>query len=138
MAGIKDLGTLVSQMQPRLTPGEFVFVTRPTGKYGDEAELEPIGAFLENEGLTLIVPKIRADSTGAMYEGVFRMITLQVNSSLEAVGLTAIVADTLAKQGICANFIAAFHHDHLFVPTLRAEQATAALQQLASRPAGNW
>ncbi|MCB1704295.1 MAG: ACT domain-containing protein [Halioglobus sp.] len=61
------------------------------------------------------------------YESVFRCITLTVHSSLIAVGLTAAVSGTLAAHNISANIIAAFFHDHLFVPQEDAERALAAL-----------
>jgi hypothetical protein len=61
---------------------------------------------------------------------VFRRIALGVQSSLEAVGLTAAVAGALARQGISANMVAAFHHDHVFVPADRAEEALACLLDL--------
>jgi hypothetical protein len=53
-----------------------------------------------------------------------------VDSSLEAVGLTAAVAGALAAAGISANVVAAFHHDHVFVPADRGVEAMACLDRL--------
>ena len=53
-----------------------------------------------------------------------------MTSSLEAVGLTAAVAGALAAEGISANVVAAFHHDHVFVPAGRAAEAMACLARL--------
>ncbi|WP_255313374.1 ACT domain-containing protein [Oligella ureolytica] len=58
-------------------------------------------------------------------------MTLSVYSSLEAVGLTAAVASALAKEGISANVIAAYHHDHVFVPLDKANQAMQILTRLS-------
>ena len=58
-------------------------------------------------------------------------ITLQVHSSLAAVGLTARVAESLAERGISANMVAAFHHDHVFVPWPRRAEALIILENLA-------
>ncbi len=67
---------------------------------------------------------------------MFAWITLTVHSSLEAVGLTAAVANTLASAGIACNVLAGFHHDHLLVPIDRVDDAMAALSRLsASVPA---
>ena len=73
----------------------------------------------------------QAESSGLGPLPRFRMITLGVYSSLEAVGLTAAVADCLAQRGIAANVIAAYHHDHVFVPEGRAQEAFEALTALA-------
>jgi hypothetical protein len=59
------------------------------------------------------------------------MISLDVHSSLEAVGLTAAFATALGNEGISANVIAAYYHDHIFVPTADAERAVAALKALS-------
>ena len=58
-------------------------------------------------------------------------ITLQAHSSLAAVGLTARVAESLAAEGISANMVAAFHHDHVFVPWARRDEALIILDNLA-------
>jgi hypothetical protein len=60
-------------------------------------------------------------------------ITLGVQSSLAAIGLTARVAEALTARGISANMIAAFHHDHVFVPWERREEALATLETLSRR-----
>ena len=60
-------------------------------------------------------------------------ITFGVQSSLVAIGLTARVAAALAARGISANMIAAFHHDHVFVPWDRREEAMTALRELSER-----
>jgi hypothetical protein len=110
---------------------EFVFCTVKDGRYGDYTELSPIATFCEAEGLTLVLPKYRADKAGFRYESVFKGITLTVHSSLDAVGLTAVVSSTLAEHGISANVIAAYYHDHIFVQSERADEALAALSEFS-------
>jgi len=56
-----------------------------------------------------------------------------VHSSLEAVGMTAALAKALTEAGISANVVAAYHHDHIFVPWARRHDALAALEALARR-----
>jgi hypothetical protein len=107
--------------------GEYVFCTFAKARYGDHATLEPLAACAEPEGLTLVVPRSRADETGVSYESIFRGITLRVHSSLNAVGLTAVVSAALAEQGMSANIIAGYYHDHIFVQSEHAERAMAAL-----------
>jgi len=95
---------------------QYGFETLPDGSsLGDAFAL-----IREDEGVTRIGPG----------EGWAR-ITLGVESSLAAVGLTAQVATALAARGISANMIAAVHHDHVFVPWGQRDEAMIALQQLS-------
>ncbi|TIV96455.1 MAG: ACT domain-containing protein, partial [Mesorhizobium sp.] len=61
-----------------------------------------------------------------------RMITLDIHSSLEAVGFLAAITAKLAAADMGVNPVSAFYHDHLFVPAERAEEALAILGQLAA------
>jgi hypothetical protein len=117
-------------MHPKLSDKEFVFCC-VCGELGDYLALNPLATFVETEGLTLVLEKSTALSANLAFDASFRQITLSVHSSLEAVGLTAAVAEKLASKGISANVIAAYYHDHIFVPSMKAEQALSALQELS-------
>lgn len=132
MSGILDLDKLLKSMSPQLQSDEYVFCTVPQGDIAQYIALEPLGTFYESEGLTLIVLLEKAQQAGLAFEGKFKQITLQVHSSLEAVGLTAAVSAKLASAGISANVVAAYYHDHVFVPSEKANEALAALQTLSS------
>ncbi len=119
-------------MTPSLTEGEFVFCCLTGGRGGDHAELGAVATIVEDEGLTLILPRERAVEHGLAFASVFRRITLTVHSSLDAVGLTAAVSRQLTDHGISANVVAGYHHDHFFVHTERAEDALVALRALAA------
>ncbi len=133
MAGITKLELLLQNIAPVLATEEFVFCVIEEGSYGDLRELNPVGSFLEDEGLTLILEKSVAAKNGLFFECVFRKITLQVHSSLEAVGLTGRVAAALTERGISANVVAAHYHDHIFVPADRAQEALQALSLLSEQ-----
>lgn len=120
-------------MRPELVAGDYVFCSFADAHYGDHAELEPIGAVMESEGLTLIVPKCLAEQHGIEITGTFNKITLNVHSSLEAVGLTAAFAKVLTEQGISANVVAGYFHDHIFVQKDVAASAMNALMELSQR-----
>ena len=92
MSGETNLGILLRSMAPALQAGEYVFCTIPGANYGDHAELAPVASYREREGLTLVVPRENADAKGIDYGSVFRAITLNVYSSLDAVGLTAAIS----------------------------------------------
>ena len=122
-----DLATLIRSMSPRLRPGVFVFVSTNALHEG----VRPIMTFREAEGMTLIVPREQAAAAGLPAAFPSRMITLQIASSLEAVGFLAAITAELARAGIAVNPVSAFHHDHLFVPEARAEEAMAILRAMA-------
>ena len=131
MSGETQLHTILQMLEPQLLPDTFVFCTIPNGTYGDWAQTQPFASVLEKEGLTLIVTQAIADKEGLSYEGVFRCISLGVESSLEAVGLTACISTALTKHHICANVVAGYYHDHFFVPHERALEAVMVINSLA-------
>ncbi len=133
MAGIVDLDELLSSLSPQLADGEYVFCT-VDGPYSAFRHLKPIACFREAEGLTLVLPKAAARQAEIEFTEVFSLLTLQVHSSLAAVGLTAAVAAALAARGISANVMAAYYHDHIFVPVDKAAEALAALNELGKKP----
>ncbi len=132
MTGITDLSVLLSTLEPMLIEGEFVYATVPHDMVSDYLSLGPIGLFREAEGLTLILPKETADAAGLAASAPMRCITMMVHSALEAVGLTAAMATALTTAGISANVVAAYYHDHIFVPSADADRAVETLRALAA------
>jgi hypothetical protein len=130
MAGETALSTLIRNMSPQLNPGQYVFCT-----LDDAARLKgsvPLGSFREKEGLTVILERGEADRLCLSYDYTAAWITLQVHSSLSAVGLTAAFAGTLAQAGVSCNVVAGYFHDHLFVASADAERAVSTLRALAA------
>ncbi|MGV6805556.1 MAG: ACT domain-containing protein [Ruegeria sp.] len=120
---VKDTLDMIAGMDPVLTPGEFAFVRWDNELPWPDGTL---ASCVEDEGLSLVVP-IRHAPDDAIS---MRCITLRVHSSLEGVGLTAAVAGALAENGIAANMVAGFHHDHVYVPSSLAEAAVNILKRL--------
>ena len=130
MTGESDLTSLIRGMEPVLQDGVYVFVTLAPGAAAPSG-LQPRMVFQETEGTTLIVLQDQADSFGLAAEYPCRMITLNIHSSLAAVGFLAAVTSHLAGHGMGANPVAGYYHDHLFVPQDRAQDAMEALHALA-------
>ena len=131
MSGELDLKTLLNGLSASLVDGTFVFATLATRSLPHG--LAPRMMFQEAEGTTLILLKSQAEAHGLAYEFASRMITLNVHSSLEAVGFMAVIATELAQHGMGVNPVAGFFHDHLFVPEDRAQDAMRVLAELAAR-----
>lgn len=130
--GISDLADLLASLEPMLVEGEFVYATVPADRIEDYLPMQPIGLFFEAEGLTLILPREAAEAAGLAASAPLRCITITVHSSLEAVGMTAAMATALTKEGISANVVAAYYHDHIFVPTEDADRAIDAIRALSA------
>ena len=132
----KDLQELLDSLKPELLPDDYVFCSADDAFYGDYADVNPIASFQEREGLTLVMTKESADRYGLHYTSLHRCITLGVHSSLDVVGLTAAVATMLSRHQISANVIAAYYHDHVFVPSGRADEALALLDAAGTETNG--
>ena len=133
-AGESDLLTLIAQMSPALDDQVWAFVS--VDEVSSEYVVEHVLAtFRETEGTTLIVPWERAEEFDVCSEPMAR-ITLNIHSSLEAVGLTAAVSQALASEAISANVVAGFYHDHIFVPRTAGERAMACLRLLSAAAEG--
>ena len=85
MTGETDLTVLLSGLDARVREGEFVFATT-------ELDLPAEARIVEREGTTLVLRRADAEAAGVGFEAVFAWITLEVHSSLAAVGLTAAVS----------------------------------------------
>ena len=131
MTGERDLEKLLASMSPELMEGEYVFCTFQNAQYGDYLDLDPVAAIRESEGLTLIIPKRKADDKNINYESAFKRITLRIHSSLDAIGLTAAFSSKLTEHEISANVIAGYYHDHIYVQSDHAEKAMKALNEFA-------
>ena len=132
MPGETDLAILLASLDPVLDSREFGYALVPHGT-ALPAGLRPMGIFHEDEGVTLIAPASELAAAGiAALTGLARL-TMMVQSSLEAVGMTAAMATALTHAGISANVVAAYHHDHIFVPWNRRHEAVAVLRALADQ-----
>ncbi|WP_062465122.1 ACT domain-containing protein [Demequina soli] len=129
---VTDLAELIAGLSARLDPEAYVWASVPTVPEG----WDPVVTVRESEGMTVVLPEAQADALGLAYEFRSARITLEVLSALEAVGLTAAFARALADEGISANVVAGFHHDHIFVPWARRADALAALERLQSSARG--
>lgn len=124
----RSVSSLIKNISPELNSGEFVFCT-----VTDQKALEGINlicSFREKESITAILPRQAADERGLPYSFIAAWITLNVYSPLDSVGFTALFANALAKEGIGCNVVAAYYHDHVFVPVNEAERAMKVLQSL--------
>lgn len=134
---VRDTAAMISGMRPVLDDELYHFCSLPGRSHPVVAEA--LAVFQEDEGLSLILAERAARRLDLPTNMPMRRITLTVLSALDGVGLTAAVAGVLASEGIPCNMVAAYHHDHAFVPAQMAGRAMALLQELAgSAQGGTW
>ena len=129
LEGETDLDKILKTLSPELNPGEYIFHSTSDPSQFDAKDI--VGLFNEKEGVTVIISKELADRKKIPYQFIASWITLNVHSSLDAVGLTAAFATALTKENISANVIAAYYHDHIFVARKDVDKAMSVLIQLS-------
>lgn len=122
---MSGLGDMLRGMAPKLDTWPYEF--RHLSETGPSVPPGTFALIQEEEGPTLVAA-VEADGS----DSHFARITLSVHSDLKGVGLTAAVSGALADAGIACNVIAACHHDHLFVPWERREEAMEILTALSA------
>lgn len=129
MNGEKDLNILLKQMKPVLNSGEYVFASVLKSDIILRSDI--LFEFKEEEGITIVLEKNKADFLKIKYSFVCAWITLKIHSSLDAVGFTAAFSTALTKHNISCNVVAGFYHDHIFVDTKDAKKAMEILEHLS-------
>lgn len=128
--GETSLSTLLATLTTTLHPETYVFTT-----IRDAAKLPPLSEvqllFRESEGITVITTLDFATAHCLEYFFPSRMITLNVTSSLEAVGFMAVLATRLAEKNMGVNPVSGFYHDHVFVPLGREGEAVETLKEVS-------
>ena len=125
MVGEADLAVLLRSMEPELQGVAYGYAVTDLPVPAEFARIA------EPEGMTVIAPLAALATVGITPAETWARISLTVHSDLAAVGLTAAIARALADQGISANVVAGFYHDHVFVPWHRRDDAMLALQGLS-------
>jgi hypothetical protein len=97
-----------------------------------QADVDVQATIVESEGTTSVISTTDAARLGIAPEFVMAWLTLDVNSALDAVGLTAAVATALAQHGLACNVLAGYHHDHLLVSFDEQDRAIEVLRALAA------
>ena len=131
----RDRAAMIAGMNPVPDPVIYEFCTFAEGAVDAAtraaAQAAALASFVEDEGLSLILPQDAARRAGLAPGLAMARITLSVHSALDGVGLTAAVAGVLADHGIACKMVAAWHHDHVFVPAADAARALSLLRALA-------
>jgi hypothetical protein len=124
VSGESDLASMLETLSVSRRPGTFV-VSSSQNQVGVGDGVH--ATIVENEGVSVVADLGAANENGWAYDFECAWLTVDVHSSLDAVGLTAAVAERLASRGIACNVLAGFYHDHLLVAVDRADEAIASL-----------
>lgn len=129
MSGETNLRVLLRSMKPVLDEKPYGFAA-----LGDDETIQLDKAFAvirEDEGMTVVARSDVFANVNRQVPAEWARITLQIHSSLQAIGLTASFAAALGKANISANVIAGYYHDHIFVQWDNRQAAMDALLDLS-------
>lgn len=141
--GETNLNQLIRGMQPILEEDIYVFARLPRessrpGELLAQADAVALKMlFREREGWTAILTKSAAERLMIDYSFECRQITLNIHSSLEAVGFLAAITARLARLNIGVNPVSAYYHDHIFVPHGSEDAVVNELQLMRSDSASD-
>jgi hypothetical protein len=130
VTGADDLARILSGLTVTRRAGTYVYVSAPSGSVSGAA-----ATIAETEGTTYILEQAAADRAGLEWSFAAAWLTVEIQTALDAIGVTAALAGALAGAGIPGNVLAGFHHDHLLVPVERADDAISVLHGLREHPA---
>ena len=123
-----NLKNILKNLNPSLNEGRYVYCTVDNI---DEIPFSKIlFLFKETESITVVLRKEDAEAMNLGFSYVASWITLEVHSSLSAVGLTAKFSQALSDAGISCNVVAAYFHDHIFVDEKDESKAIEVLNGL--------
>lgn len=123
--GETDLAAMLATLSVQRRPGVFAYIAVQVPTPGLIAAAHAL--VKEGRLTTIVLPVDAAARAGQATDVQFAWLTLTVQSSLDAVGLTAVVSARLAAIGIPCNVLAGYHHDHLLVPVDRVDDAISIL-----------
>ena len=126
-----DINYILQNLSPQLNEGVFVFCTVDNTLNLEEIDIE--ASVIESEGRTIVLRKEIADQLNLSYNVIMSWITLNVNTSLELVGLSAIISKKFTDNDISYNPIAGYFHDHIFVPIKDTNMAIKLLHNLSQK-----
>jgi hypothetical protein len=128
--GETDLHVILKNLKLSVHEGEYVFCCLPDLLTVDIDMKEVKSMIREKEGVSVVVAQSYADALQLRYDFVASWITIDVHSSLSAVGLTAAISKALTHHSISCNVVAGFYHDHLFVSRTDCDRAVSILHSL--------
>ncbi len=128
--GVTNLDRLLKEMNPVLRDGTYSFCSIKEDQLSI-LSTKPLMVFREKEGVTVIVESDIQTESMRECDRNWKVITLTIHSSLNAVGLLAKISSELANHGISVNVVSAYFHDHLFVKASNATRTLEILNQLS-------
>lgn len=131
MESLHDLEESLAALNPQLG-GEYVFATVEEVP----PDVTPFAVIREAEGTTVVIRAVDAVERGLTATNLFTRITAGAVTSLNSVGVTATITQTIASRGIPCNVIAGYYHDHFFVPEESAQEVIAMMSRLSEHAKG--
>lgn len=131
--GETDLAAMLKTITVTVRPDTYVVVSLPLGQQAPRVGEDIAAVIMEDEGATVVTTLKQATHSGWDHHFVASWLTIQIHSSLEAVGLTAAFSRQLGRAAIPCNVIAGFYHDHILVPVDKTDAAVEVIESLSGQ-----
>jgi hypothetical protein len=132
MTAVRETNAMIAGMAPVALSGRWHFCTvAADDPRCDRLRLIARATLDETEGWSLILDEAAAVAEGMTTDMPMTQISLEVHSALDGIGLTAAISKALTEAELPCNIVAGYHHDHIFVPSGRADEAVALLRARA-------
>jgi hypothetical protein len=118
------------KLNPKLNHEPYAFVDATDNAVIGSVMNHVVCIFRETEGVTAVISKEAADVLEIPVEFTAAWITLEAETDLTDVGITAAFSKALGARGISCNVFAPIHHDHIFVPWENRKEAMELLEEL--------
>ena len=134
-SGETDLATILTTLTVVRRPGAFHVTSLLFAEAGELTLGAGIEALIREpdeggDSITVVCDEATLVERGWSSTFAAAWLTLDVHTSLEAIGLTAAISKALGAAGIPCNVVAGYLHDHILVPVERADDAIGRLHAL--------
>jgi hypothetical protein len=118
------------KLNPKLNEKPYAFVDATDKAVISTVINHVVCIFRETEGVTAIITEEAANELELPVEFTAAWITLEAETELTDIGITAAFSKALGERGISCNVFAPIHHDHIFVPWENRDEALEILEKL--------
>lgn len=123
----------LANLAPVLQPDSLVFCSTFHTTGAAELMASARATLIEDEGLSLILPRTEAVAAGLAFDETYRQITLMTRTRGYVFNFVPTIGKALSRAEIHTYFVNGAQHAHVMVPARQADQAVDVLRKLREK-----